>query len=124
MSQKDADRIEAQTGKKPEDLSEEQLETAINELDIETQELTDANVAVIEAIEDEPADPVTPAPALLLPVTSPASDSADYITELKRLAELRDVGIITAEEFEAKKKTVAGSVAFRHFINDSKLAVN
>ena len=50
MKQADAQRIEAHTGKKPEDLTEEQLEAAIDELDIETQELTDADVAAIEAV--------------------------------------------------------------------------
>jgi len=36
------------------------------------------------------------------------SPSADYIEELKKLAELRDLGIITEEEFEAKKKELLG----------------
>ena len=34
LKQADAQRIEAHTGKKPEDLTEEQLEAAIDELDI------------------------------------------------------------------------------------------
>ena len=34
--------------------------------------------------------------------------SIDYIDELKKLAELRDLGIITDEEFEAKKKELLG----------------
>ena len=36
------------------------------------------------------------------------SPTADYIEELKKLAELRDLGIITDEEFEAKKKELLG----------------
>jgi len=36
------------------------------------------------------------------------SPSADYIEELKKLAELRDLEIITNEEFEAKKKELLG----------------
>ena len=39
---------------------------------------------------------------------SKKSPSADYIEELKKLAELRDLGIITEEEFEAKKKELLG----------------
>jgi hypothetical protein len=32
----------------------------------------------------------------------------DYVAELEQLAALRDQGILTAEEFEAKKKQVLG----------------
>lgn len=113
MKQSDAQRIETQTGKKPEDLTEQQLEAAINDLDIETQELTDADVATIESAEAEPTTPATAAaaPTQAAPPASPAAPEAaapDYITELKRLAELRDMGILTAEEFEAKKKQLLG----------------
>ncbi len=111
MSQSDAQRIEAHTGKKPEDLTEEQLEAAINDLDIETQELTDADVAAIESAGAEPAAGSTAAAAPAAPAApaaSPAPAQPDYITELKRLAELRDMGIITAEDFEAKKNQLLG----------------
>jgi hypothetical protein len=101
MSQRDAQRIEAQTGRKPEDLTEQELEAAINDLDIETQELTDADVAVIESTDAEPATPTATAP-------TPTPAAPDYITELKRLAELRDMGIITPEDFEAKKTQLLG----------------
>jgi len=110
MSQHDAQRIETHTGKKPEDLSEEQLEAAINDLEIDTQELTDADVAAIEATGPEETTPTatgTPA-APAAPATPAASAAPDYITELKRLAELRDMGIITAEDFEAKKNQLLG----------------
>lgn len=116
MSQRDAQRIEAHTGKKPEDLTEEQLEAAINDLDIETQELTDADVAAIESAEAEPAAGATPAavapapaaPAAPAPAAPAAPAQADYITELKKLAELKDMGILTDEEFEAKKRQLLG----------------
>ena len=49
----------------------------------------------------------TPA-APAAPATPAASAAPDYITELKRLAELRDMGIITAEDFEAKKNQLLG----------------
>jgi hypothetical protein len=108
MSQKDADRIEAHTGQKPEDLSEEQLEAAINDLDIETQELTDADVAAIESTDAEPAAPVTSTATPPSADPPPAAGQMDYITELKQLAELRDMGVITPEDFEAKKKQLLG----------------
>ncbi len=105
LSQQDAQRIESHTGQKPEDLTEAQLEAAINDLDIETQELTDADVAAIESADAEPSTPGTqaaPPPQQATPAPS------DYITELKKLAELRDMGILTDEEFEAKKKQLLG----------------
>jgi hypothetical protein len=37
-----------------------------------------------------------------------APAQADYTVELERLAQLRDQGVITAEDFEAKKRQVLG----------------
>lgn len=45
---------------------------------------------------------VQPAPA---PAT-PAPAEPDYVAELTKLASLRDQGVISAEEFEAKKKQI------------------
>jgi hypothetical protein len=43
------------------------------------------------------------------PPQAPAPASApDYTAELQRLAELRDQGVISAEDFEAKKKQLLG----------------
>jgi predicted Zn-dependent peptidase len=41
------------------------------------------------------------------PASAP-SGQPDYIAELKQLAELRDAGVITEEEFEAKKQQLLG----------------
>jgi hypothetical protein len=49
----------------------------------------------------EPAPQQAPAPA-----AAPAAP--DYTAELEQLARLRDQGVITAEDFEAKKKQVLG----------------
>lgn len=103
LSQKDADRIEQHTGKKPEELSEEQLEQAISDLDVETHELSDADVAAIQAAD---AEPVAAPPAT--PLSSLAAAKPDYIAELDQLAGLREKGIISDEEFEAKKKQLLG----------------
>jgi Short C-terminal domain len=48
---------------------------------------------------EEPAEAAAPAPALTEP---------GYAGELERLAQLRDQGIITNEDFEAKKKQLLG----------------
>jgi hypothetical protein len=49
--------------------------------------------------QEQPAE-AAPAPA--------ASSEPEYMGELERLAQLRDQGIITDEEFEAKKKQILG----------------
>ena len=38
----------------------------------------------------------------------PPPAQADYTVELERLAQLRDQGVITAEDFEAKKRQLLG----------------
>jgi Short C-terminal domain len=38
----------------------------------------------------------------------PAPAAPDYTAELERLAQLRDQGVITADDFEAKKKQLLG----------------
>lgn len=53
MSQKEVQQVEQQTGQKVEDLSEEQLDAAMNQLGIEGQEPTDQEIAMLEAEEDK-----------------------------------------------------------------------
>ena len=50
------------------------------------------------------APPPQPAPA---PAT-PASDVPSYMAELQQLASLQAAGVLTAEEFEAKKRQILG----------------
>jgi hypothetical protein len=53
MTQSEVQQVEQHTGVKAEDLSEEQLDTAMSELGIEGQEPTDQEVAMLEAEEDK-----------------------------------------------------------------------
>lgn len=53
MSQQDAQKIEQQTGKKPEDLSEVELDQAMEAAGIEGQEPTDQEIAQLEAEESK-----------------------------------------------------------------------
>jgi hypothetical protein len=39
---------------------------------------------------------------------APAAAEGDYTAELEKLAKLRDEGVITADDFEAKKKQLLG----------------
>ena len=50
---------------------------------------------------EEPAEAAAAAPAS-------AANEPEYVGELERLAQLRDQGIITNEDFEAKKKQLLG----------------
>jgi hypothetical protein len=51
---------------------------------------------------DEPGEAAAAAPA---PAAAP---EPEYVGELERLSQLRDQGIITNEDFEAKKKQLLG----------------
>ena len=42
------------------------------------------------------------------PATASAPSEPEYVGELERLSQLRDQGIITNEDFEAKKKQILG----------------
>ncbi len=112
LSQKDAQRIEEHTGGSVEELSEEELVQAMKDLGIESIELSDEDKAALAAEGDtakvggatvtyqgQPA--AAPAPA-----TTAAAPS--YLEELEKLADLRDRGIISEEDFEAKKGQLLG----------------
>ena len=78
-------QVEQQTGMQAEELTDEQLEQAMKQLGIEADELSDEDWKQVDADDDEPED---------------------YLEELERLSELNKQGVITDEEFEAKKKEI------------------
>ena len=96
LSQQDADRIEEHTGLPPDQLEDQDLEQAMTELNIQSQPLTDEDQAALGQGTQAPQD-----------AASGAGDPS-YLEELEKLGELRDKGIITDEEFEAKKKELLG----------------
>lgn len=83
VRQQDVDRMEVYTGKMVEELSEEEFNRAMDDLGIKEQEWTDQD---LKSIEERP--------------------SRVYLNELERLAELKETGVLTEEEFEAKKKEI------------------
>ncbi len=114
ISQKDKDRIEEHTGESVEELTEEELVAAMKDLGIESIELSEEDKAALAAQQDqEKVDGATvtyqgqpaaaPAPASATTAAAPS-----YLDELERLAGLRDQGVITEEEFAAKKGTLLG----------------
>ena len=94
LSQQDAQRIEEHTGQPPDQLEDQDLEQAMQELNIQSEPLTEEDQAALG--ESSSAG-----------VSEPASDPS-YLEELEKLCELRDKGIITDAEFEAKKKELLG----------------
>ncbi len=89
MSKKDADRIEEHAGKSPEEMTDEELERAMAELNIEKQYREEGDQEYADESGDEYYE---------------EDDEPDYLDELERLAQLKEQGILTEEEFEAKKK--------------------
>ena len=50
--------------------------------------------------QEQPAETAAP--------TAPAASEPEYVGELERLSQLRDQGILSDQEFEAKKKQLLG----------------
>jgi hypothetical protein len=57
--------------------------------------------------QQEPEYDDEPEPQYQAPPPQPAQQQ-DYAAELQKLAQLRDAGVLTDEEFEAKKKQILG----------------
>ena len=83
LSKKDVERVEEHTGKSAEELSDEELDQAMDDLNIQKEEMDDSELDYVDKAD--------------------AQDD-DYIEELERLADLHEKGILTDEEFETKKK--------------------
>jgi len=96
LSQPDVEKVEQYTGKDADDLTEEELIDAMDKLGIKKMELTDEDKAAIEYEESSPAESAAPA------------SQESYIDELEKLADLRNRGVISEEDFEKKKQQLLG----------------
>lgn len=67
------------------------------------QKWADQDAAAYEQQQAAYEQQAAPPPAAAAPAGEP-----DYMAELQQLAQLRDQGILTPEEFEAKKKQLLG----------------
>jgi len=85
LGKNNVQQIEQHSGKPIDQMSEEELNASMDDLGIELPE-EDGEEYYDEAPAQEP----------------------DYLQELERLAGLRDQGVITDEDFEAKKKQLLG----------------
>lgn len=84
LSKRDVQRVEEYTESSAEELNDEELERAMDDLNIEKQSLSEEDYASIQDQDKE--------------------DGSSYLDDLERLGKLRDDGYITQEEFEKKKK--------------------
>jgi hypothetical protein len=90
LSKRDADQIEQASGKSVDEMSDEELKRYMDERGIQPEPLNDEDRAYLEQQgADEGGEPA-------------------YLDELERLAQLKDEGVITEDEFEAKKKELLG----------------
>ncbi len=105
LSQKDSERIEEHTGASVEELTEDELVAAMEQLGIQSIELTDDDKAIIT---DEGTPPAADAAAAQPIAAAQPAVEESYLDELERLADLRDRGIISDEDFEAKKRQLLG----------------
>jgi len=102
LTQNDAQRIEQYAGAPVDELTDEELTGAMQDLGIQSAELTADDKAGLNSTPPVD-DPVPPISAINLDVSE-----TSYLDELEKLASLRDRGIITTDEFEAKKKQLLG----------------
>jgi hypothetical protein len=58
--------------------------------------------------QNEPEYDDEPEPQYQAPPPPQAAPQQDYTAEIQKLAQLKDSGVITEEEFEAKKKQILG----------------
>lgn len=93
MSKRDADRVEQHTGIPPEELEDADLEKAMDELGIDKQKVT--------------ADDQEEGGGSEARTESTPSGKSD-LDQLQKLADLHEQGILTDEEFAAKKKQILG----------------
>ena len=103
LSQQDAQRIQEHTGKPPQELEDQDLAQALQELSIQPQPLTPEEQAALDQTGAAPTQPEEPAQPPRAVDAEP-----DVITQIERFADLRDRGILTEEEFEAKKRLLLG----------------
>jgi len=79
----------------------------MRDLGIQSIELDENDQAIITDQEaNPPGTTLETAPAPM--AAAPAEPEATYLDELERLADLRDRGIISDDDFEAKKRQLLG----------------
>jgi len=91
LSKRDVQRVEEHTGKSADELSDEEMGKAMDDLNIEKQYVDDDDKAYIDQ------------------QGSQEDSQPSYLDELERLGKLKDEGYITEQEFEDKKQQLLGT---------------
>jgi hypothetical protein len=86
LSKRNARQIEEDSGKSVDEMSDDELKYYMDKRGIKPEPMTDDD----QAYADE--------------MGKSSEDGSDYLDDLERLSHLKDEGVITEEEFEAKKK--------------------
>jgi hypothetical protein len=90
LRKQDVDQIEEYSGQPVDEMTDEEMEQAISDLNIQPEELSAEDEAYYA--EEEAQEPT----------------EGDYLDELERLGHLRDQGYISDEEFQMKKRQLLG----------------
>lgn len=90
LSKTDTQKVEEYTGRPVEEMSDAELQAAVDELNLRKEPLDDSDQAYLDEQGYE------------------QEAEMDYLEELERLGELKEKGLITDEEFEAKKQEILG----------------
>ena len=115
LKESDGKRIQEETEQAPEDLEDADLAEAMQELGIQSQPLTDADRKQLGLPPAGGAPAATPSAASTAPPAAAAAPAPpapagppSVEAQLQQLANLRDKGLITPEDYEAKKKQILG----------------
>ncbi len=103
LNQKDIKKVEQHTAKSADDLTEAELIAAMKKLGIQQLELTDEDEAAMDRADAEDDEKT---PSAVSPTTTLMAQGQDPMAMLKQLGELRAAGILTEDEFEAKKAEI------------------
>ncbi len=90
MSKSQQQQVEQASGTPIEEMSDEEIQEYVEKYNIPVESLDDADKAAVAEAGDQ----------------EEYYDDEDYTEELENLAELHDKGILTDEEYEAKKKQI------------------
>jgi delta 1-pyrroline-5-carboxylate dehydrogenase len=66
--------------------------------------------AILNLMQVRAATPLTVQVANTAPDSSPTTTTNDHVTQLQQLAQLRDAGILTDEEFASKKQEILSRI--------------
>ena len=111
LSAADAQKIQEHSGLPPEQLEDADLQSSMTELNIHSMPLTAEDQQALGIPVTAPSAAAhaaaAPAPAMPAPAAAPAG-AQSVEAELSRYASMRDKGLISPEDYEAKKKQLLG----------------